>query len=99
MRGCWRRFRLLSRREPDHKAGTGHGRLAAGTGWANAIFGPDPSAMGVHDLLRDRQAKSGILPEALMRPVGVEAFEYPREGVFANAGSVVVDDDFDVRAP
>ena len=33
--------------------------------------------MGLDDLFGDRQAKTGILAEALMRPVGVKALEDP----------------------
>ena len=34
-----------------------------------------PAAMRLDDLLGDRQAEAGVLAEALMRPVGVEALE------------------------
>ena len=54
------------------------------------------AAMGLDDLLGDRQAEPGILPEALMRPVGVEALEDLLERVRADAGAVVVDHDLDL---
>ena len=51
--------------------------------------------MSFDDLARDRQAKAGVLAEALMRPVGVEALEDAFHGVRLDARSVVVDGDFD----
>src|SRR5450631_4767491 len=51
-------------------------------------FDPDAAAMSFDDLLGDRQAKTGILPEALLRAVGVEALEYLIQGFRADAGAV-----------
>ena len=72
--------------------------LAVGTERACAVLRPDASAMGLDDLLRDRQPQSGILPKTLMRPVGVEALENPLQRILANPGPVVIDHDFDFRS-
>ena len=61
-----------------------------------AVFGPQPAAMGLDDLKRDRQPEAGILPEALMRPIGVEALENLLHGVRIDAGAVVVDGELDL---
>ena len=52
--------------------------------------------MRLDDLLGDRQAETGILPEALMRPVGIEALENLIDGVGPDAGTVIVHDDLDL---
>ena len=52
--------------------------------------------MGFDDLLGDRQAEAGILPEALIRPVGVEALEDLIQGFRADARTVIVDHDLDL---
>ncbi len=54
--------------------------------------------MRFDDLLGDRQAEPGILAEALVRPVGVEALEDFLERVRLDAGPVIVDDDLDLVA-
>ena len=54
------------------------------------------AVMGLDDLLGDRQAEAGILAEALVRPVGVEALEDLLERVRPHARPVVVDDDLDL---
>ena len=48
-----------------------------------AVLGPQPAAVGLDDLLGDRQAKTRVLAEALVRPVGVEALENLIEGLRA----------------
>src|SRR3954471_7501210 len=63
---------------------------------AAAILRPHAAAMRFDDLFGDRETKSGILPEALMRPIGVEALEDFIERILAYAGPVIVDDDFDI---
>ena len=50
--------------------------------------------MGLDDLLGDRQTETGILPEALFRPVGVEALEDLVERFWLDAWPVIVDQDF-----
>ena len=75
-------------------AGVGHGAgslttkrapatvgFAVGVGRTGAVLRPDPPAMGLDDLLGDRQPEPGILPKALMRPVGVEALEDPLQRI------------------
>ena len=52
--------------------------------------------MGLDDLLGDRQAQAGILPEALFRPVGVETLENLIERIRTNSGPVVIDQDFNL---
>ena len=68
---------------------------ADGTG---AILGPDAAAMGFDDLLRNRQAEAGILAKALVRAVGVKAFEDFLQRVLADAGAVIIDNDLDFGA-
>ncbi len=53
------------------EAGAEHPRRLA----AHAIFNADRAAVRFDDLLGDRQAKPGILAEALFRPVGIETLE------------------------
>ena len=54
--------------------------------------------MGLDDLLRDRKPKAGVLPEALLRSIGVEAVEDLVDGVRPDARTGVVDQDLD-RVP
>ncbi len=54
--------------------------------------------MRFDDLLGDREPEAGVLAEALMRPVGVEALEDPLQRVLADAGPVIVDHDLDLAA-
>src|ERR1700722_4450860 len=99
MRGCWYRpLRSYQGGEGDHKAGAGHCRFTVFAVRADAVLSPDLAAMGLDNLLGDRQAQPRILAKALMRPVGVEALKNPGERILANAWPIVVDDDFDVRA-
>src|SRR5260370_6728532 len=86
------------RGQPDHKARPRNRGRAIGAGAACAILRPDASAMRLDDLFRDRQPQSGVLPEPLMRPVGVEAFEDPLQRILANPRPIVVDDDLDFRS-
>ena len=46
-----------------------------------AVARRQPPAMGFDDLLGDGEAEPGILAEILLRPVGIEAFEYLLQGV------------------
>ena len=48
------------------------------------------------DLLGDRQAEAGVLSEAVVRAVGVEALEHLVDRVRLDARTVVVDDDLDL---
>ena len=54
--------------------------------------------MGLDDLLGDREAEAGILAEALVRPIGVEALEDLLERIGLDARPLVVDDDLDLAA-
>src|SRR3954470_20853168 len=83
------------RGQPHHEARAGHGGLAVGADGAGAILGPDAAAVGFDDLLRDRQAEAGVLAKTLMRAVGVKALKNFLQGVLADAGAVIVDDDLD----
>src|SRR5258708_18786434 len=51
--------------------------------------------MGRDDLLGDREPKPRILPEALVRPVGVEALENLLQRLGSHARPIVVDRDLD----
>ena len=62
---------------------------------AHAVLGADAAAMRLDDLARDREAKAGVLPEALMRPVGVEALEDALHRLRLDARPVIVDRDLD----
>ena len=64
---------------------------------AEPVLGPDLAAMRLDDLLGDRKAEAGIVAEALMRPVGIEALEDLLDRVGPDARTVVVDDDLDHR--
>ena len=52
--------------------------------------------MGLDDVLGDGETEAGILPEVLVRPVGVEALENLLDRFRPDARPVVVDDDFDL---
>src|SRR5450432_1939629 len=94
---CCFRLHRSWRRQPHHEAGARNRRLAVIPDGACAVFGPDAAAMGFDDLLGDRESKTGILAEALVRPVGIEALENPLQRVGADARSVVIDHDLDPR--
>src|SRR5215472_18587084 len=66
---------------------------------ADAVLGPDSSAMGLDDLFGDRQSQPGILTESLMRPIGVKALEDPLQTFGPNARPVIINDDFHFLAP
>src|SRR3954465_13355122 len=68
---------ILHRRQAHHETRAEHLRTVRTVGNANAVLGPDASAMRLDDLTRNRKAKTGVLAEALMRAVGVEALEDP----------------------
>src|SRR4030095_5266435 len=53
-------------RQSQGEAGAEHRRLAVGIGRAHAVLEPDPAAMGLDDLLGDREAEPGILAAVLM---------------------------------
>src|SRR5689334_8889222 len=54
--------------------------------------------MGFNDLTRNREAKARVLAEFVLGTVGIEALEYPLEGVGRDAGAVVLDRDVYLRA-
>ena len=80
----------LRRRQPDDEAGAAAlalgrpGALGASRG-DETVLRPQPPAMGDHDLPRDVEAEPGILAEALLRPVGIEALENALEIFRRNA--------------
>ncbi len=86
-----------------HVAGNRTTKRAPSTGISpSALAGPMRfsaqigTAMGLDDLLGDRQAQAGILAKALMRAVGVKAFEDPFERIQSDAGAVIIDHDLDL---
>ena len=54
--------------------------------------------MGDYDLPRNVEAETGILAEALLRPVGIEALENPLQVLRRNAGAFVLDRDLNLIA-
>ena len=87
------------RRQADDEARAEHLRCRRPRrGAPSAVLDPDRAAMRLDDLLGDRKAEAGILAEALMRPVGVEALEDLLERVGPHARPVVIDDDLDLVA-
>src|SRR5438552_429375 len=65
---------------------------------ASPTIATDSTAMRLDDLPRDGQPEPGILSEALLRPVGVEAVEDFFERIGSNARTVIVDHDLDLVA-
>ncbi len=55
------------------------------------VHRPDPPAMRLDDLARNRQSKAGILSKPLTWPIRIEALEYPLQRVRGDAGTVVFD--------
>src|ERR1700761_6818941 len=101
MREYWFRYSELApswRRQPYDESCAGDRRQALFVHRSGPVLGPDAPAMGLDDLLGDRQSKPRILAEALMRAVGIEALEDPQQSVLADAGTVVVDHDLDLGA-
>src|SRR5688572_17097984 len=83
------------RRQLDDKPGAEDERLGTLMGRDTApVLCPDLSAMRLDDLLGDRQSETGIVAEALVRPVGVEALENLLHGIGTDTGTVIVDNDF-----
>src|SRR6185437_10533801 len=76
------------------EAGAEHPRRLA----AHAIFNADRATVRFDDLLGDRQAKPGILTEALFRPVGIETLEDFIERFRPDTRALVVDQNFDLAA-
>src|SRR5262249_53059821 len=94
---AWTEGMGLHRRQAHDEARAEHlWRVAARR--INAVLGPQATAMRLDDLQRDRQAQAGVLAEALVRAVGVEALEYLLHGVRVDARPVVVDRDLDLVA-
>ena len=91
-------WKASHRRQAHDEAGAEHARLAVRSRRAGAVLDPDRAAMRIDDLLGDRQPQSGILTEALVRSIGVEALEDLFAHVVAHARPVVVDIDFDLIA-
>src|SRR5487761_475192 len=86
--------RGLASRQPNGEARAQH--LTAIVG---AVFGADLAAVVFHNLLRDRQAETGMGAEFFAgRPLGIEALEYRGEFAFGNAGPLIVDRHDDVAS-
>src|SRR3954452_21694025 len=62
---------------------------------AHAVLGADAPAMRFDDLAGDRKTEAGVLPEALMRPVGIEAFEDALHRFRRDTRAVVIYRDLD----
>src|SRR5512144_3305713 len=60
------------------------------------VLRPQTPAMGDHDLPRNVEAEPGILAEALLRPVGIEALENPFQIFRWNARAFVLDRDLNL---
>src|SRR5262245_8277524 len=71
-------------RQSHREARSQHVRRAVGAGRTDAVLEPQPAAMGLDDLLGDREAEPRILAEVLMRAIGVETVEnlVERVGVY-----------------
>src|SRR5690349_16798476 len=81
--------------QPDHETRAGDFGIAFGVGRTGTVLGADAAAMRFDDLLGDRQAESGVLAEALMRAVGVEALEDLVERAGPDTRAVIIDRDLD----
>ena len=57
--------------------------------------------MRIDDLFGDGEAETGILAEALVRPVGIEALKYFFDGIGPHPGTIVIDKNLDIgpKAP
>src|SRR5262245_35868303 len=62
---------------------------------SDAVLGPQLPAMGFDDLFGDRQPKSGVLTEILLRAIRVEALEDFLECVGPDSRAIVLDRDLD----
>ncbi len=80
------------------EAGAEHRGQAISAGGADPVERRYASAMGLDDLARDGKPKARVLPEALIRAVGIKSFEYPFESIGRNAGAVVVDNNLETVA-
>src|SRR4051812_6868162 len=85
-------------READGEARADAPGLAVLVDAVDPVLGDDAAPVRLDDLARDRQPEAGILPEARLRPVGVEALEHALEGMRRDAGPVVLDGDVNVAA-
>jgi hypothetical protein len=92
----------LHRRQPNHKAGTENAFLgsrivtlavAAGLPWRHPVLCQQPAIVGFDDLLGDRQAKTRVLAEILVGPVGLEPLEDFLDCIGSDARPVVIDCD------
>ena len=83
--------RRSDRQAHDETCAQGFGR-DIGIGGAD-ILGPDHTAVGFDDLLRDRQAQARVVAEVIDRTLGIEAVEYLGQRLFGDAGAGVFDHD------
>src|SRR6476619_6610687 len=66
--------------------------------YAHAVLGANPPAVRFDDLARDGKTEPGVLPKALVGPVGVEALEDALHRLGRDAGAIVIDRDLDRTA-
>src|SRR5882672_2581750 len=108
--GGWSVHQRLHRRQPNDKARAKNPLLenrivtlgvVAGVPRGHAVLRLQPAVMRLHDLLGDRQAKTRVLTEILLRPVSIEPLEDFLDRVRPDAGAVVIDCDqyFAARTP
>src|SRR5580700_2016316 len=93
--GCPAAFMRDGRREAHGEARARARALFCRRVGGITVLGPDLAAMRFDDLPRDREAEAGVLAEALVGPVRIEALENSFERVLGNAGAFVLDDDLD----
>src|SRR5262245_45036383 len=62
------------------------------------VLSPQAPPMGDHDLPRNVEAEPGILAEALLRSVGIEALENAFQILRRNARTVVLDRDLNLAS-
>src|SRR5579871_3656670 len=80
-----------------------HDETSAGDPWGSArvrrgcpVLDPDGAAVRFGDLLGNGKSEAGILPETLMRAIGVEALKYLVHGVGSHPRAVVIDENLDM---
>src|SRR5579883_3417832 len=56
-----------------------------------AVLRRQPAIMGFDNLLGDRQAKSRVVAEILMRAVGIKPLEDLLDCIWSDAGAVIID--------
>src|SRR5207344_1735571 len=93
-RGSWSPPGPSGCRQSHHKAGAQHTWFSVAGGNAGAILGAGRAAMGLDDLLGNRQTKPGVLTESMFWSVGVKTLENLVERFGTDTRPVVIDQDF-----